>query len=461
VTRRVGAPAVELDIERGSRWSRRVPESSRAPDRRAIASLWIFVSLLAAVAAVALVVGVHDAGLAGSSIGLIVSSGMLIAVGVVLLVVVVQLVGMSRRDRWEDGKRPPCKPLVLVGFLLTILLGVYALISAARAGGAQRSLVIAVSVGLLALGIAGLRFFGNDAPVTLPRIGGIVLGLVGTLFAAWQFWYQNQFVPTRAGRAVALKAQLSLDGRQGTSDVVRARLEYEDVGGSSVAAIGSAYTLTGSRLVRCRRAYPAEAVKNVYGGFLVDPQRSRYMTLEWEEQPPELLATGKFVGDGKRLDPHVSGSRDLVFLVPHGRYQLLRLRAQLFAIPATVTLSTRTLPRYEFLDDNALYGFWHVEDDSWLHDLLYGRDRWVVLRYDLVNRFRNRPPPKQTAPDIRVSARFPDPTWRSRRPSDEEAKQLFEAPAPSDASEPFANSELAVGDLVERTRQSTAPETCR
>jgi hypothetical protein len=436
-------------------------EHPTAPDGRALAILYVFAAALAVVAVAALLVGVHDAGLARSSLGVIVSSAMLLAVGVVLLVVVVQLVRMSRREQWKDGERPPCTPIVLVGFLLTILLAVYVLFSAARASGAQRPFVIAVALGLLVLGIAGLRFFGSDARVTLPRIGGIVLGLVGTLFAAWQFWYQNQYVPARAGRAVALKASLMLDGRQKTSDVVRARLEYEDVGRTSVSVIGSAYTLTGSRLVRCSRPSPAEAVKDVYGGFLVDPQRSRYMTQEWEEQPPDLLATGKFVGDGKRLDPDVSASRDLVFLVPHGRYQLLRLRAQLFAIPATVELSTRSLPTYEYLDDNALYGFWHLEDDSWLHDLLYGRERWVVLRYSLVNRIPGRPLPKNTAPDIRVSARFPDPTWSSGRPGNEEAQRLFDSAAPTDSSEPFANSELAVGDLVRRTPEDTAPKTCR
>src|SRR4051794_17783900 len=162
---------------------------------------------------------------------------MLIAVGVVLLVVSFQLVGLVRQRPWKDDVRPPCRPIVLVGFLLTILLAVYTLFSAARSGGAQRAAVVVVALALLGLGLAGLRFFGSDARVTLPRLGAIALGLVGTLFAAWQFWYQNQFVPARAGRAVALKATLSVDGQQKTSDVVRARLEYEDVGKTSVAVI--------------------------------------------------------------------------------------------------------------------------------------------------------------------------------------------------------------------------------
>jgi len=57
------------------------------------------------------------------------------------------------------------------------------------------------------------------------------------------------------------------------------------------------------------------------------------MTDVWEERPATVLAAGKFLGDGKRLDPNVPSSREFAFFVPGHRYQLLRLRAQLFAIP--------------------------------------------------------------------------------------------------------------------------------
>ena len=110
------------------------------------------------------------------------------------------------------------------------------------------------------------------------------------------------------------------------------------------------------------------------------------MTDVREERPAALLATGKFVGDGKRLDPNVPFSREFIFFVPRHRYQLLRFRAQLLSIPASVRLSRRAYPDYQiYRRDHNVYGFWHVVDDSWLHDLLYGRDRQVVIRYDLVN----------------------------------------------------------------------------
>ena len=201
-----------------------------------------------------------------------------------------------------------------------------------------------------------------------------------------------------------------------------------------------------------------ELLQQIINGFLPDPQRTRFMADVWEERPATVLVAGKFVGDGKRLDADVSSRRQLVFHVRRGRYQLLRFRAQLFAIPASVQLSQRTLPEYTtFRGDNDLYGFWHVDDDSWLHDLVYGRDRWVVMRYELVS----RPDAPVTSPDLRVTARFPDPTWSEGKPSAASVQKLFAKPQPSDASEPFADTELALEEVAEPGPTDHLPRTCK
>jgi hypothetical protein len=177
----------------------------------------------------------------------------------------------------------------------------------------------------------------------------------------------------------------------------------------------------------------------------------------WEVQPATVLAAGKFVGDGKRLDADVSAGRDFVFYVPNGRYQLLRFRAQLFAVPSSVGLSQRTLPVYtRFAGDNDIYGFWHLDDDSWMHDLLYGRERWVVLRYEIVA----RPLATVASPDLRVVARFARPTWSKGEPSKQQVDRLFDEPAPNDSSEPFADSEVVLGDAVAATARDHAPPAC-
>jgi hypothetical protein len=423
---------------------------------------WIvaFAAFLLTLAIAVIVLGVHDSALGRASLGVAISSALLLLTGLLLLAAVYQLCALSLRSKWKYGRRPPCKPLVLVAFLVTILFGLYALLSGLKTPSAQRPLVVVVASAILVVAIVGLFVFGRDARVSLPRVGTIALGLVGTAIGAWQFWFQNQYVPTHAGRAVSLAVGLNLVRERKAYDVVRATLDYEALGGNSVAVIGSTYTLTGSRVVRCPRPPTTTTVQGVFMHFLSDPQRSRYMADTWELRPAAVLAAGKFVGDGKRLDNNVPSSRNVVFFVPRHRYQLLRLRAQLFAIPASVPLSQRTLPVFKSISgDNELYGLWHIDDDSWLHDLVYGRERWVVLRYELVDPTNKKA--TQTSPDLRVTARFPNPTWTKKPPSDAQIEALFASPTQtSDASEPFGDAELALEPVAKPNAHDNVPTAC-
>ena len=54
---------------------------------------------------------------------------------------------------------------------------------------------------------------------------------------------------------------------------------------------------------------------------------------------------------------------------------------------------------------------------------------------------------------LRVTARFPNPTWGEGRPSHEAVEHLFKQPAPSDASEPFADAELAGAPVATPTSE--------
>jgi hypothetical protein len=425
-----------------------------------IVAIWSFALLFLALAAGAFVIGVHDTMVAGESFGVAAGGVVLLAAAVVLAIAGLDLARLTQRGKWEEDGHPPCRPIVLVGFLLVILLGVYVFLSTIRSDSAQRPVVAVFAALLIAGALLGLAFFGRDARVTLPRIGTIALGFLGTAIGVWQFWYSSQYAPSHAGRAVVLNVALEKTGEQGPNDVIRATIDYEDVTGTSVAVVGSTYTLTGSRVVRCPRPAAARSVSQVFSGFLTDPQRTRFMADAWELQPAAVLAAGKFVGDGKRLEQKVSAGRTLVFYVPRGPYQLLRFRAQLFAIPASVQLSQRSLPDYvRYPDDNDLYGFWHVDDDSWLRDLVYGRDRWVVIRYELVS----RPLSPTISPDLRVTARFPRPTWIGGVPSEERVHDLFSKPESSVSSEPFADTELAVAPVAEAEARdrSSVPRSCR
>jgi hypothetical protein len=431
----------------------------------AAASIYALAAFFLILGAASLIVGAHDAALAQPTLGGAAASALLLVGGILLVMAAASLERLVRHTHWKNRKRPPCHPTVLVACLVTILFGVYVLFSGLGTPAQQRYVVVAVALVIIGAAALGLVLFGREVELTLPRIGvAVALALLGTTIGAWEFWYQNQYVPAHAGGAVSLKVGLTRVGSKGPFDVIRATLDYQAIGGKSVAAVGSVYSLTGSRVVRCPRRATVQQVQGAFKGFLLDPQRIRFMA-DVLEQPPAILAAGKFVADGKRLDPNVPANREFVFLVPQHRYQLLRFRAQLFAIPASVQLSHRMPPKYtSFPGDNELYGYWRIDDDSWLHDLLTGRERWLVMRYDLVDSSNeaNRRKPAQAAlvsQALHVVARFPDPTWREGLPSQQATQRMFDRPQTintlelGDASEPFADSELPLESPVDSCKR--------
>ena len=405
-------------------------------------ALWIlaFALFFLLFACAAIVIGLHDVALPDADLRVTATSVVLLAFAAVLLVAARQLLGLSRRASWDSDVRPhgqatgidrlPRRPAHRP---LRIPL---------RCPGSRDQRIVVASVGLIFIGVAvaGLIEFGSEARVTVPRVGALALALAGATVSASQFWYQNEYAPSQAGRAVSLKAGLAHEATQRNDDVVRATVSYEAVSGKSLTVVGSAYTLTGSRVVRCDRGARVDAseVATYFNGFLIDPQTARFTADVRERQPSTVLAAGKFVGEGRRLEPKVPYVRQIVFYVPRGKYQLLRYRAQLFAISGSVNLSQRKPPEYELGSEGYLYGFWHVDDESWLRDLIYGRERWLVSRYELVR----QPGDTKAGSVLRVTARLTDATWRHGRPSLEEAAGLFTTLRLTDPAEPFATTEL-------------------
>lgn len=409
-----------------------------------------FAAYLAVAGLAAVVIGVHDAALAGAPLGVTAGAVVLIAGGAFDVAASWALV------RLGDAR---CPRRVFVAFLLTTLIGGYAFVSAIRTAGNQRPLAALVAGLLTAAGLAGGRIAWRDGATDGIHIAAAVaLGLLGTLIGIGEFWYQNQYVPSALESAVSLHVQLKLEAVQKNFDVIRATIDSEDIGGKNVRAIGSTYTLTGSRVIRCERKATPEAVQGVLGGPLADPQRSRFMANAWEEQPASVLASGRFAGDGLRLDANVPASRDLLFFVPRGRYQLLRFRAQLFAVSASIPLVERPVDkRHKLIFGNNVFNIWTVADSSWFHDLVNGRERVVITRYMIVS----RPTATSASPDIVVNARFPNPSWSSGVPSEAALESMFapsnQAAAPT---QPFADTELALEPIAAPGPGDYVPRSC-
>ncbi|MGZ4461778.1 MAG: hypothetical protein ACXVZP_02960, partial [Gaiellaceae bacterium] len=411
-------------------------EERRAKARRPNLSMsdhWVaiaFAAYLAIAGLAAVVIGVHDAALTGAPLGVTAGAVVLIAGGAVDLVAAWALVRLGEAR---------CPRRVFVAFLLTSLIGAYAFVAAIKTDSNQRPVVAVISGLFTAAALAGARIAWRDgAEDGIHIAAAVALGLLGTLIGVGEFWYQNQYAPSQLESAVSLHVNLKLEAVQKNFDVIRATIDSEDIGGKNVRVIGSTYTLTGSRVIRCERKPTPEAVQGVFGGVLADPQRSRFMANAWEEQPASVLAAGRFAGDGLRLDANVPASRELIFFVPRARYQLLRFRAQLFAVSAAIPLVERPVDkRHKLIFGNDVFNIWTVADSSWFHDLVYGRERDVITRYTIVA----RPTATSASPDIVVVARFPNPRWSHGVPDEAALEDLFtpslQAAAPS---QPFADT---------------------
>lgn len=409
----------------------------------------------------ALVVGVHDVVLSGSRLGVLFPAVLLVLAGILFVGAMWRLipVGWPRKSTVEPKKtESPCREPVPAALLVSILLGVYVFFGALAGAGTQRVIVIVVSVVFMAVGFLGFVLFWNEIEqISTARLSaGVVLTVVGLVVGGWEFWYQNQYVPSHLDRAVSVQVGLKKLGEQNGYDVLSATLGYQDDGGRSVIVLGSDYTLTGSTVVPCpRKPIASEVAKTYFTNALPDPQRSRLMTDVWEVQPSTVLAAGRFVADGKRLAPNVPGSRQLIFYVLHGKYQLLRFRAQVFAISATVPLAEQSLPSKratstkspasvqpipELIGDD-LYDLWKLGDSGWFHDLLSGRRGWIITRYEIVQ--TSTPKADQLpSPDLRVTARSPKPSWSGSPPNAEQIRSLFETVPSLDTTETFADTEL-------------------
>ena len=396
----------------------------------------------------ALVVGVHDVSLRGARLGVLFPAVLLVLAGAVFLGAAWQLIRIGPSRGWPNGKQPPCKQPVPVSFLVSILLGVYVFFGALTGTGTQRAIVIGVSLVFIAVGSLGFRLFWGEIEVSTRRVGATVaLTVAGLLVGVSEFWYQNQYVPSHLDRAVSVQVGLKKVGVQGGYAVLSATLRYQDIGGRASIVVGSTYTLTGSAVVACSRPATPAAEAGVFQGKLDDPERSRFMSDVWEVLPPTVLAAGRFVPDGDRLSPNVPASRQVIFYVPRDRYQLVRLRAQLFAISTSVPLADQPLVSRIIPGDKDLYDLWKLGESGWLQDLLWGRRGWIVTRYEIATVYYSH----GSSPDLRVTARFPRPTWSGGAPSNTQIESLFVKEAPQAKNETFADAELPLAPVVAPT----------
>ena len=241
--------------------------------------------------------------------------------------------------------------------------------------------------------------------MTVPRVGALVLAIAGATLAPGSSGTRTS-MPVQAGRAVALRANLVHETAQRDEDVVRATVNYEAVAGKSLSVVGSAFTLpVHESCGAIARNEPTCLRSPTRSKFSGRPAAILLLRRCRELQPAPCWPRGSSseTAGGSSQSP----VRAPVRLSRSPRQvRVAAVPRRVVRISGAVNLSERTRPEYELGADGYMYGFWHVDDDSWLSDLVYGRERWLVIRYELV---RERGDTKADS-DVRVTARLTDGT---------------------------------------------------
>jgi hypothetical protein len=187
-------------------------------DRRIAIAFGVF---LAAFGLAAVVIGFHDAALAGAPLGVTAGAVVLIGGGAIDLVAAWALVRLGG-GRWPQR--------VFVAFLLTSLIGAYSFLGAIKTGGDQRPIVAVVTGLLTVVAVLGARIAWREGAGGRIHVAEAVgIALVGGLIGVTEFWYQNQYVPSHVESAVSLHVALKLEAVQKKFDVIRATIAFEDI----------------------------------------------------------------------------------------------------------------------------------------------------------------------------------------------------------------------------------------
>jgi hypothetical protein len=419
------------------------------------------IAVMGAFGLASVAVGVYDgfvAGLSGpdrlSALALLVA-GLTMCAGTVAVVHL-----MLRPSRAQAQLR---RTVALLGSVAAFLAAMFLLASTLRTSGAT-----AVPQGLLTLAAFGsaacIWLFRSGTQLTAVRIGSTFLAVLGTLAGLAQYAYSSDIASSSLTHTFQLETHLAKVGRSGDLEVVRATIAVTNSGGAPAVSVGSAYTFTGEQAFPCSRPATLRTVTSYFDFSVPDPQAlrySRYVTL----LPARVLAAGKVLGDGAHLDSGQVVTRSYLFYVPPHAFQMLALRAQVFALPAgAVALGTQqgdfeSVPAagartWQPNSDGDVYVFWRVRDHSLLRALLAGPDQWLVVRYEL-----SQAPtlPTHTNPAIRATARLTARGWSSAHPDPSAAARLFPSLSTvASATEPFGDDELLDAPLPRTTPASIA-----
>jgi hypothetical protein len=367
----------------------RVSREQTSPHVRAIAiAIGLF---LLAVGVFGFVVGLHDAALRDDPRSVKVVGVLLTVAGLVVIVAGVALLvfatNRAQVQRWSGR-------LVLAACLIVAGAAGYFVVAAIRS--LDRSwATVALAATVIVLAILSLRFFERVSGVTLGKVGAFLLTAVGIAFGAVQFWYQQEYVPAHAPAALSLTTKLAAAGTRGSRELYTATVTLKNVGSGRVIAFTGTYRVSGIRWKRGAGDATPEVITSPFKSKSVDPYFERFSRY-YAQTDPTPVTVGKLFAENEYLEAGEELSREYLIAIPECAYSVLSLRANTVIAKGELLRPSRepTTDHYFFrlpvestdggppTERTGVAAVWHLEDNSWLKDLVDTKERWLHIVWD-------------------------------------------------------------------------------
>jgi hypothetical protein len=328
-----------------------------------------------------LVIGAHDLALRDEAPGIRVVGALLLASGVLLAVASFLL----SRVVYRKAPMTVATGRVALSSCLALAVGA-SFFAIAELESFNKSAIVLVLAILTALaGVASLVFLRIVTKVTIGKVGPTIIALVGTAFAVFQFWYEQQYLPTREPPALEATAKLEPTGT--VADGLRAyrvTVTLKNVGSTKVLALAGAYSVGGSKLVPLDATGTPKDVLAPFRSTAIDPYAGRF-SRHSREEPSAVIQALKLFAENRYFEPGEELTREYAVFVPRCNYSLLRLRVHVVVAKGTLLRmrNQASLGPGFFSDPGRLgvYGQWHIEDNSWVHDILDGKEESILVNY--------------------------------------------------------------------------------
>lgn len=331
------------------------------------------------------VVGGHDLTLPDEPFSVTIGGAVLLAFGILGIVASVALgwaaFGLGPMREWI-GRTAMSACLAVAAVAAFFVIG-------ELASYETNAIIVLLAVVIGAVALGALLFLRHATRVSVGKVGPTVIALIGTAFGVFQFWFAQQYVPTRQPAALEATAALEpvgsvVDGL----DAYRATVVLKNVGKTKVLAMAGAYHVSGTTIPAKEVEPTPRKVLDPLLTLALDPYGPRFSRHSGLGPAPEIVQAGKLFAENRYFEPGEQVSRQFAVFVPPCRYTLLRLRGHAVVAKGTLLRIRDGVVGSDVFEDEAggtkrmgVYNQWAIKDDSWTHDIFEGKEHSILVNY--------------------------------------------------------------------------------